>query len=263
MCDPNLKKRLSFDQVAAIYDKARPNYREEMILDLIESTHIETNNRILEIGIGTGQLTTFLAQKNFRIFALEMGRNLAQIAKNKLSGFSEVRIEVGDFDTYNFEPESFDLAIAATSFHWLDPSTRMARISNVLRRNGMIAIVDTHHVRGGTEQFFIDSQECYEIYDANTVDEYRLPTASEIKLRRWESEASGLFETVFSKTYEWELDYGALKYLELLKTYSDVLSMEKRNREGLLECIKGIIESRYDGRISKKYMTELYVAQKR
>jgi hypothetical protein len=49
----------------------------------------------------------------------------------------------------------------------------------------------------------------------------------------------------------------------VLRTYSGHRAMEPAAQANLLACIAGLIDSRFGGRISKRYLTELRVARRR
>jgi hypothetical protein len=57
--------------------------------------------------------------------------------------------------------------------------------------------------------------------------------------------------------------YATAEYLDLLQTYSGHIALDPGAREGLLGCIAELIDSRYGGRISKRYLTELRTARRR
>ena len=75
-----------------------------------------------------------------------------------------------------------------------------------------------------------------------------------------ELEASGHFARVVARRYERDLTYTTREYLDLLLSYSGHRALAEGARDRLLGCIGELIESRYDGRIAKRYMTELTVA---
>lgn len=262
MDQPETFRKLLFDGIAETYDRIRPIYPDSMVNDLIESTGISEESRILEIGSGTGQLTGLLARRGLNVTALEMGRNLAYILKKKLEGYPGIRVINQNFESYSAESGSFDLVVAATSFHWLDRGTRIKKIGELLDRKGKLAIFETHNVKGGTEKFFEDSQKCYKRWDPGTIDDYHLPSVQDIRTKKWEEEVSGAFRTLFSGTYEMEKEYDSRSYADLLKSYSDILAMDQENRDGIIQCMGNLIESGYGGKISKKYLMELYVAEK-
>ena len=60
--------------------------------------------------------------------------------------------------------------------------------------------------------------------------------------------------------YERELTYSAHEYRDLLLSYSGHRAMESTARRHLLSCIVGLIDHRFEGRVTKRYMNELAVA---
>lgn len=74
----------------------------------------------------------------------------------------------------------FDAVVAATTFHWIDPRLRVVKAADALRRAGALAIIDTHHIAGGTEHFFVEVQDCYERWDPKTEPGPRLPAAADV-----------------------------------------------------------------------------------
>lgn len=255
-------RRLSFDAKARNYDAVRPEYPRELTGDLITNTAVNEESKVLEIGPGTGEMTLPLARSGASILGIEIGENLATIALSKLKAYEKVKIVVGDFDKYPLVDNYHNLVIAATSFHWFDPHTRMERVARTLRKDGRIAIIDNHHIDGGTSNFSSRSQECYRRWDPRTQEDYHLPSESKIRLKRWEADSSDFFVTEFSKTYRWYSEYRSEDYINLLLTYSDILTLERSSREGLLGCIKSLIDSEFDGCIVKSYLAELFIAKK-
>ena len=59
---------------------------------LVDSANIHKNDVVLEVGCGTGSLTEALAQKAGRTIAVELDRNLAEIAKKQLAKAENVEL---------------------------------------------------------------------------------------------------------------------------------------------------------------------------
>lgn len=70
-----------------------------------------------------------------------------------------------DFESWPLLEEPFDAVVSATAFHWIDPAMRMAKAADALRSDGALAVVRSQHVMGGTEEFFVEVQRCYERFD--------------------------------------------------------------------------------------------------
>jgi SAM-dependent methyltransferase len=254
--------RETFDEAPELYDRVRPGYPEELFDDLAELAGLRAGSRVLELGCGTGQATIALARRGYEVVALELGAGLADVARRKLAAFGSVRVVNAAFEAWPLPAEPFDLVIAATSFHWIDPAVRVSKAVDALRPGGALAVVSTHHVAGGDEAFFVDVQRCYERWDPKTPPGLRAPLAADVPEDR-ELAASGRFESVAFRRYEREIAYSAAEYRDLLLSYSGHRAMEPEAQRGLLDCIVRLIDERHGGRIAKRYMNELAVARLR
>ncbi|KJK51960.1 hypothetical protein UK23_05145 [Lentzea aerocolonigenes] len=239
--------RTTFGEDAARYHRARPTYPAELFAQL-------SGPRVLEIGPGTGQATLPLTRIG-EVTAVELSPSLAAIAREHAP---EARVIVANFDEWPLPSEPFDLVVSATAFHWLDPSTRMAKCAAALKPGGRLAVISTHHVAGGTEQFFVDVQKCYERWDPATPPNLRLSPADDIPR---EFDESHLYERPEFVRYEWEQGYDTEAYADLLLTYSNHIALPARDE--LIADITSLIDTRYDGRVTKRYMTQLAVARVR
>lgn len=148
------QRRKTFDEVAVRYDEIRPGYPAALLRELADLVPITAGTRILEIGCGTGQATLALAELGCQIVAVEFGPRMAAIARRKLADFPSVTVDIAPFEDWPLPDEGFDLVLSATAFHWLDPAVRVTKIAQALRPNGALAIIATHQIAGGDEQFF-------------------------------------------------------------------------------------------------------------
>ncbi|WP_275461716.1 class I SAM-dependent methyltransferase [Streptomyces noursei] len=269
MTEPNRERlRGTFTEDADLYDRIRPGYPPRMFDDLAELAGLagpaapHPGPRMLEIGCGTGQATLPLAARGYRITAVELGAELAAVARRKLVGFPRARVVVGAFEEWPLPAEPFDVVLAATSFHWIDPAVRVAKAADALRPGGTLATVSTHHVAGGSASFFARVQDCYERFDPATPPGLRLPSAADIPEDGGELAASGRFAPALFRRYARELTYSAQEYLDLLRTYSGHRALPAAARDGLLECIGDLIDRRYGGTVTKRYLTQLRVAHR-
>lgn len=252
--------RATFDEDAELYDRVRPGYPYQMFDDLERLAGIGPGCRVLEIGPGTGIATLPLAERGCRITAVELGANMAAVAARKLAAYPGVDMTVAAFEEWPLPPEPFDLVLAATAYHWLDPAARTAKVARALRPGGALAVVETHHIAGGDERFFADAQDCYERFDpATTPPGLRLQAAAEIP-RAADTDASAGFRPAVFRRYEWEQAYATRAYLDLLMSYSGHRALPEPARRNLLDCIAALIDGRYGGRITKRYLTQLWVA---
>jgi SAM-dependent methyltransferase len=254
--------RETFDEAAELYDRARPGYPAALFTDLAGLACIGPGCRVLEIGCGTGQATVPLAEYGGEIVCVEMGTSMAAVARRKLARFPAVRVVVGAFEDWPLPAEPFDTVVSATAFHWLDPAVRVTKSAAALRPSGALATIATHHVAGGAADFFAEAQACYERWDPATPPGLRLSAAATIPFDSAELDRSGRFGPATFQRYEWDLSYTTAAYLDTLLTYSGHRALAPASQRGLLACIADLIESRYGGHITKRYLTELRVVHR-
>ncbi|MGW3952029.1 class I SAM-dependent methyltransferase [Streptomyces sp. NPDC004752] len=140
---------------------------------LARQAGIGPGNRGLEIGTGTGKLTIDLAGSGCRITAVEPGPALARVdrpggnavARRQLPAHPSVKVVVADFERWELSAEPFDAVVCATAFHWIDPALRVVKAARALRPGGCLALVTTHHVAGGAQEFFERTRRCHERRD--------------------------------------------------------------------------------------------------
>ena len=253
--------RGTFDEDPELYDRARPGYPEAVFEDLVALARLRPGSRVLELGCGTGQATIPLATRGFEIVAVELGAGLAAVARRNLAAFPAVDIVTAAFEEWPLPSAPFDAVVAATSFHWLDPTVALEKVADALLPGGALAVISTHHVAGGDDQFFADVQRCYETWMPGTPKGLRLPNAGDVPHQDANDfEASGRFTNPVLRRYERDLTYTTREYRDLLSSYSGHRALAADAREGLLACIGELIDTRFGGRIAKRYLTELTVA---
>lgn len=254
--------RATFTEDAELYDRARPGYPHQTYEDLSDLATLGLGCRVLEIGCGTGQATVPLAATGCRVTAVELGSEMAEVARRNLASYPHAEVVVSAFEDWPLPPEPFDLVFAATAFHWIDPAVRIAKAADALRSSGVLAVVSTHHIKGGSEEFFAETQPIYERFDPATPPGLRLSPAADIVSDDAELVASGRFGPVGIRRYEWDLTYSTQEYLDVLRTYSAHRALPAPAREGLLAGIADLIDTRHGGSITKRYMTELMTAER-
>lgn len=256
-----LRRRAGFDGVAELYDAARPRYPDDLVDDLVALAGLRPGGRVLEIGCGPGQLTVALAQRDLDVTGVELGPALAAVARRNLASFPRARVVVGAFEDHAVA-EPVDAVVAASSFHWVPQEVRVARSAAALRPGGTLVVVEVRHVADGNEDFFTASQDCYLRFDPATEPGFVLPAADALPPAYPELDASPLFATVQRRRHTWEVTYSADRYCALLSTYSNHIDLPDDRREGLLACLAGLIDSRFGGAITKRYLAELVAARR-
>lgn len=260
-----LERRVTFDGAATLYDAARPGYPEALFDDVVALSGRPPGGRILEIGCGTGQATAPLARRGYGILCIELGENLAAVARRNLAAYPQVEVRTGAFEDWPVEEGAFDLTISATAFHWLDPAIAYPRIARALRPGGAIALCWNEHVRGDEDRGFFEAvQEVHRREAPEMTRKYRpMPWPDELPDRvTGEIARTGLFGAVDVRRYRWDAEYAAASYTHVLDTYSDHRRLDAGARARLFRGIAALIDTRFGGRITKGYLSVLYVARR-
>ncbi len=267
MMEEKNRLRATFDRVAPLYDGARPGYPEALFDDVVALSGVPPGGRILEIGCGTGQATVPLARRGYRILCVELGENLAAVARRKLATYPQVEVRTGAFEDWPAEENAFDLAVSAEAFHWLDQTDAYRKIARALRPGGAIATFWNRHVRSDKSGgLFEAAQEIYERETPEIVkpeDHKGLPRPDEVSGRVEGISETGFFDEVTVRKYRWDAEYDADSYIRLLSTYSGHIALDGTSRERLFRGIAELINTKFGGRIVKGYVSVLYVARVR
>lgn len=258
-----LARARTFDEVAELYDRARPECRDEILQDLFVQSGIKPlEATVLEIGCGTGQATLPLARRGCRVLGVEMGENLARIAVRNLAGFPRVRIAHAQFEHWDPKGESFDLVFAANSWHWLDPAVRYAKAAALLRPAGLLAFTSWNHAfPPDFDPFFTEIQTCYEAIGEDPI-KWPPPTPEQVPDLREETERSGYFDHIRTRRHMWIEEFSADQYINLMRTASNHRLFEPNKREWLFDQMRGLIKTRPGGRILKHNLIILHFARR-
>jgi len=254
--------RRSFETAADLYDAARPSYPDELFDDLVSVAGLKPGDRLLEIGCATGKATRPLLARGFSVVCVEMGAQLAERARRNLAGLP-VEIHVAPFETWDGEPDTFDLVYAATAWHWVGPAIRYRKAHELLRAGGHLAFWSALHAfPAGFDPFFSEIQEVYDAIGESHPGEWPPRPPEELPDDTGEIEASGLFEDLEVRRYVWETSYMAEEYIALLNTFSGHISMEPAKREHLYHEIRQRIGQRPDPRVRRHWYAILHVARR-
>ena len=116
-----MEQRFTFDQVANLYHAVRPDYPEALIEDVVSYADLKENDKILEVGCGTGLATKSFAKRSFPIVAIDPGPEMLRAARESLAGFGNVKFLEATFESWPAKQGEFRLIIAAQSWHWVPP----------------------------------------------------------------------------------------------------------------------------------------------
>jgi SAM-dependent methyltransferase len=255
-------RRFTFNAAAADYNAARPAYPEALIEDILRIAAVPPNGSILEVGCGTGQATLPFAKRGFSMLCLDIGADLLALAARKCHLYPRVRFLCQAFEDWQPGQERFDLLLSATAFHWIPPALGYPKAAGFLKDTGFIALIWNYHPKPYTK-FFVEVQEIYRQWVPEWPDPDLGPSLEDdLHSTETEINQTGLFAPLQVKTYSWAKDYSSMDYLRLLNTYSDHHMLEENRKLGLFGDIRKLIDERYGGKITRPYLTALFLALK-
>jgi SAM-dependent methyltransferase len=122
----------SFGSDAARYDRARPGYPDELVTRVRAGT---PGDAVLDVGCGTGIAARQFQSAGCAVLGVEPDERMAQFARAR-----GLPVEVATFEDWDAAGRTFDVVIAAQSWHWVDPVAGAMKAAQVLRPQGRLAI---------------------------------------------------------------------------------------------------------------------------
>ena len=218
------QRRNPHDEVATLYERARPLYPDALFDDIIAYAKLSPGAKILEVGCGSGQATLPMARRGFAIDCIELGADMAALAREKLLAFPSVNVVCDNFETVSRPSAHYDLLLSATAFHWINPAIRFKRAHHFLKPGGSLALFWHRPVQTEISRQFLDPlQLIYKRICPELTENHRTPPAPD-DLRTEYSETiigSGYFRDLKKLRHYQATDYSAETYINLLGTFSD------------------------------------------
>lgn len=254
-----MEQRFAFNQVASVYTTARPSYPDALVDDVISYADLKPGNAILEVGCGTGQATKSFAARGFPILAIDPGPQMVREARAALAQFDNVTLVESTFEALAAEQASFQLIIAAQSWHWVAPEMRFAKAAETLSPRGALAVFG--HVPVGLPAPLLDQLKQLYLhhidYSGPPPEAWYLPSGP---FKGWFDE-SGVFGPVEHRCYPWKWRHTTSSYMDFLRSRSDHQLIEPAKLEALLDDIADAIDG-HGGQFEIDYETHLYVAHR-
>ncbi len=254
--------RSVFGAVAETYDAARPAYPERVFDILASRCGLRPGARVIDIGAGSGQVTRRLLGEGAVVVAVEPSEALAAEMTRQLAS-SRLEVILSPFEDVAVESASFDLAVSATAFHWLDVHRSLGMIREALRPDGWIAL--WWNVFGDPDvpdPFHVATQPLLSPATLGPGTDTTTPFALDVTARQLELEQHG-FVDIALEVIRWDLVLTAEQTRRLYATYSNILRLAEQDRRRMLDGIERIAREEFDDRVVRKMLTPIYTGRRR
>ncbi|MFZ4373734.1 MAG: class I SAM-dependent methyltransferase [Mycobacterium sp.] len=147
MSDPRHERSLSFGSQAAAYERGRPSYPPEAVDWLLAPTDDWDAHDVLDLGAGTGKLTTRLVERGLRVIGVDP---IAEMLDMLRSALPDTPALLGSAEQIPLPDNAVDAVLVAQAWHWFDPERAVAEIARVLRPGGRLGVLwNTRDERSG------------------------------------------------------------------------------------------------------------------
>jgi SAM-dependent methyltransferase len=235
---------LSFDSIASTYNSTRTGYPDEIYNLARKVGRLGSKSRILEIGAGPGIATQELVDHlGCFVDVIEPGISFCEILTSKFSTNPKISIQNCLFERFN-SPHMYDAIFSATAFHWIEPKLKYIKSSDLLSKNGILVLYWNNYLLANRSINEL-SQVVYRKYFPNQDYSVSIYDIKEriIRERQREISESKLFRQIESKVFKRVVQFPLEKYINLLRTFSENLALDKSVSELLFKeisiCIGG------------------------
>lgn len=230
---------MHFDAVAAGYEAARPPYPDALWRDVFATGLAEPGRRALDLGAGSGQATGELLARGMDVVAAEPGPALAAILQDRFPDATVVRSRAEDLKP---DRASIDLAVAATSIHWMDLEVVLPIVGDALTPDGRLLV--WRNVFGDSDAEVTPFRD-----EVRRIVERRGTTRSgnpeDVGLTAARIAETDLFTVEKMHRYHWSIELAADEIHALFATFSDWSDTEVAQAVAAAESLGGTVTEHY------------------
>jgi SAM-dependent methyltransferase len=246
------------------YAEGRPEYPARVYEVLRTTCQLGPATNAFDVGAGTGQATFHLLEHGYQVTAIEPDTRLAAVLREKVTedGLKRLSVCATSFETAELLDASFDLGVAATSFHWLDAPPTLRKIMSLLRPGGWWAMWWTvfgdpkqpDEFRHRTEIFFEDLER-----SPSHGNRPNVPFALDTETRMRELREAG-FESISYESIQWTARMTTKQVLALTATFSPVACLPETQRERFMNELGRVVDEEFGGIVARNFVTPIYTA---
>lgn len=257
--------RTLFGENARAYAAFRPDYPDRIFEILETRCRVGEGKSVFEIGPGTGLATVPLLAMGCRVTAVEPDARLAAFLVDSQNAHADrLNVQTVTFEEAIMPAASFDLGIAATSLHWIEPGQALAKAFHLLRPGGHWAM--WWNIFGDPDEADAFHQCTHALFERlqkspSHGDGPKGHFGLDRKHRIAELEQAG-FESIIAEEVRWRPVLNKQQILGLTATFSPVARLPKIERQAFLDRIGAIVDEEFGGRVMRHFMTAIYTARR-
>jgi SAM-dependent methyltransferase len=254
--------RALFGLNPAGYEDARPDYPLWIFDQLRQRGALVAGATTLEIGAGTGKATRHLLEYGAKpLTIIEPDTRFADMLNSTCAAASaSCRIMYESFEDVALPDYGFDLVMAATSFHWIEPIAGLRKIKRLLTQNGVAALCWNVLSDGNKEDLFHDATHSLLTPLAmGPADKHNeIPFAPDRAARQAEANTAGFEHCEYFES-RWSLLLSARQIGNLYESFSHIQRLDIDSREKLLNQLMTIADTQFNGKVVRNVISCLYL----
>jgi SAM-dependent methyltransferase len=122
------------------YVKYRPSYPETLIPFFEEKLGLTQEQRIADIGSGTGLFASILLKKGYRVTCIEPNEEMRKAGEKMLGQYLGFESRKHPAEQTGLRKHSVELITVAQAFHWMEPVATKKEFLRILKPGGHIVL---------------------------------------------------------------------------------------------------------------------------
>jgi demethylmenaquinone methyltransferase/2-methoxy-6-polyprenyl-1,4-benzoquinol methylase len=169
------RARLFYKYLSKVYDRVNPFvWNEAMRTEAIDMMELDPDDRVLDVGCGTGFGTEGLLRETEHVHGLDQSVHQLEKAWAKLGKHDPVAFARGDAERLPYKDDTFDALWSSGSIeYWPNPVDALAEFRRVVKPGGPVLVVgpdqpssELFRKLAGAIMLFYGASEAEEMFEA-------------------------------------------------------------------------------------------------
>ena len=252
-----------FGRDVGVYEAGRPQYPDAVYEALANHCGLRSGIRIVEIGPGTGLVTRRLLETGAAVVAVEPDPGLASYLRTALDD-NALEVVESSFETASLPDGAFDLAVAATSFHWIDQEVGLRTLNRVIKPGAWAALWWTlYRDPDATDEFTRAVEMILGRGTRGAFDEPgRPPFQLDVEHRIRDMRSWGGFDELDADVIETMSILDSRQARALYASMATVLRRSPAEQQAVLDAIEDLVDGDFGGAVERRFVTALYTGRR-